>query len=570
MGLAALALLLGSGVAAQDSPGPEADPGVEERELERLDPDRFRPEPDLEIEIPLDRPMEKPADAEIEVSRYSFRGNTVYDDDTLAPLLDDYRGTLTFEKLLEGVRLVAAHYRQSGYIVAHTYVPEQEITDGNIEIAVLEGVLGEIQFEGETPVKPELAAERMERLAESGLITESDLEYGALLLNDLPGVGASVALRPGERSGTSDVVLKLEDEGTFQFSADYNNFGAEVTGEHRLGFQAQANHLFDAGDRFTLRPIISDTGDTVFGSIGYDMPLFTPATRLGLRFSHLESQLGEEFEDLEVENTSTSIIADATHAFIRGRNLNANGTFAYENRTLERVCGFCADQGIPVIEDAEYGLDVVELGANGDWRSQRWGGAINSWYLSVRNGLSEVDPEDAGITVPDEDRIEGKFTSVQLGGQRLQYLTKRWSLNLKLDAQTSSNNLDSSERFSLGGPYAVRAYRPSEALGDSGIVLQSELRRRFTGISSRYDWMSRFEVYALIDAGASELNDDGGNISRDLSVQRNGAGLGLRVGGHDNFYVDVVAASRLADRESLVDQPDDSETNIWAQLVYWF
>jgi hemolysin activation/secretion protein len=565
-------LLLGavSVVSAQQAPGPEADPAVEQRELERIDPDRFRPTPPLDIEIPVERPMERTPDSEIQVSSYTFRGNTVFDDATLAPLLDGYTGTLTFKKLLEGTRRVAEFYRQAGYLVAHTYVPEQEISDGVVEIAVLEGVLGEIRFEGDKPITRERASERMVRLAESGIINEADLEYGALLLKDLPGTDASVALRPGEKSGTSDVVLNLEDEGTFQFAADYNNFGAPVTGEHRLGFQAQANNLFDAGDRFTLRPIVSDSGDTLFGSIGYDMPLFTPATRVGLRFSHLESNLGEEFEDLEVENTATSIVLDATHAFIRGRNKNLNATFAYENRTIERVCGFCADTGLPVIEDADYSLDVVELGANGDWRSDRWGGAVNSWYAALRNGLSDVDQDDAGVTVPGGDRIEGKFTSFQFGGQRLQHLATNWSLSAKLDAQFSSNNLDSSERISLGGPYAVRAYRPSEALGDSGAVLQTELRRQFPGVSDRYSWMTRFEVYALLDGGVSELNDDGGNISRDLSKQRSGAGLGLRVAGSDQFYIDLVGARRLADRPSLVDQPDDSETNFWAQLVYWF
>ena len=86
---------------------------------------------------------------------------------------------------------------------------------------------------------------------------------------------------------------------------------------------------------------------------------------------------------------------------------NINGAFSWESRNFERVCGFCAGQPIPVIEDADYTLDVIQLGATGDWRAERWGGSTTAWHAALRNGLSAVTAAESGATVSGADRVDG-------------------------------------------------------------------------------------------------------------------------------------------------------------------
>lgn len=568
-------LLLGSmGLAvpalAADADSTAVMPGVEQRQLQQVDPERFRITPEPKIEVPALPPMRAVAETPVKVDRFEFTGNTAFGSPELAALVDRFRGDTTFRGVVEAAQVISEHYRQAGYLVARAYVPEQEITDGTVRIAVIEGAIGEIRIQGDQPVKYPVAARRMERLANSGVVNEPDLEYGALLINDLPGTGASVALVPGSEPGRSDVEVTLADKGTWDFAVDYNNFGTPVTGEHRFAALAAANNLFNVGDRFMLRPIISDTSDTLYGEFGYSMPLFTPATTVGLRFSQLQSTLGEEFTALEIDNTATSIGLQATHAFVRSRNRNIYGLFDYESRGLQRECGICANMIIPFVEDADYQLDVLQLGASGDSRDEWKGGGIYTWYGFLRFGLSDVTPQESGTTVNTADRIDGSFTSLRLGAQRLQRMGDIDTLSLKLDLQFSGEDLDASERIGLGGPDAVRAYRPSEALGDSGLVLQTEWRRQMPGFVAWADWFTGAEYYFLIDGGFSSLNDNGQNLSRETDNSRLGGGLGLRLSKADKFHFDLVAATRLDDEPSLVDQPDDSETNFWAQAIWWF
>src|SRR5690606_12945875 len=61
---------------------------------------------------------------------------------------------------------------------------------------------------------------------------------------------------------------------------------------------------------------------------------------------------------------------------------------------------------------------------------------------------------------------------------RHQRLTDRFSLFGGLTGQWSDSNLTSSEKFTLGGPAGVRAYRASEGSGDTGHLLTAEVRVR--------------------------------------------------------------------------------------------
>jgi hypothetical protein len=70
----------------------------------------------------------------------------------------------------------------------------------------------------------------------------------------------------------------------------------------------------------------------------------------------------------------------------------------------------------------------------------------------------------------------GSYTRFSYGANRLQRFTDSTFLALSMSGQTASKNLDSSEKFSLGGINGVRAYPQGEASGDEGYRGTVELR----------------------------------------------------------------------------------------------
>ncbi len=114
-------------------------------------------------------------------------------------------------------------------------------------------------------------------------------------------------------------------------------------------------------------------------------------------------------------------------------------------------------------------------------------------------------------------RTEGGFTKVNLDLARVQAVTEHLSLFGRLSAQWADKNLDSSERFGLGGPSGVRAYPTGEAYGDEGWLLQLEARYA----------IGKFVPYVFYDAGAIRGNANpwgSGENRRHIA----GTGIGLR------------------------------------------
>lgn len=56
----------------------------------------------------------------------------------------------------------------------------------------------------------------------------------------------------------------------------------------------------------------------------------------------------------------------------------------------------------------------------------------------------------------------GSFGKLQFSLLRLQHLSRTFSLYTALQGQLTDGNLDSSERFSLGGPSAASAWRTGD------------------------------------------------------------------------------------------------------------
>ena len=69
---------------------------------------------------------------------------------------------------------------------------------------------------------------------------------------------------------------------------------------------------------------------------------------------------------------------------------------------------------------------------------------------------------------------------IELDGNTLQPLDRQWDVYLRGNLVFSNDRLPDSEKFSIGGPGSVRAYRASELRGDSGAQGTLEFRRHLT------------------------------------------------------------------------------------------
>lgn len=544
-GAVLLALHAGAGHAAQPP-----DAGRTSRDLQLQPPMLLpRPAPRLDIEPAPRPPLAAPDDLKIQVAGFRITGASLYPESELQALLQNALGReLGLAELEAEAARITAHYRAHGYPFARAWLPAQDIRDGLVEIAVLEGRYGKIDLDNRSTIPDGHLSSVLSGLEPQTVIDGAALERGLLLLSDLPGVEVKSTLKPGASVGTADLVVEALPGKPLSGAIDVDNYGNRFTGEYRLGASVNLANPANLGDLLTLRGVTA--GDRLhYGRLGYQIPLGGYGTRAGLAWSHMSYKLGRDFARLDAHGSARIGTAWLAHPLIRSRATNLHGQLSHEYKDLD-------DHIDATATTAQKTLRNWTLALNGDHRDALFGGGLTTASVAWTTGDLELDRGAAALDAATA-RSAGRFHKWTFDVARLQRLGEATSLYLAWSGQFADKNLDSAEKFSLGGAFGVRAYPQSEANADQGQLLNLELRYAFLGA---------WQAVAFVDAGRVKTHRTrwtAGDNTRHLE----GAGFGLNWA-DGGWSARSVIAWKLGGEKPASDK--DRTPRFWLQAARYF
>jgi hemolysin activation/secretion protein len=493
-----------------------------------------------------------------------FQGNKVISSEELIWLVDEFLDQPVEVKDLQKIAdKVTNYYKSEGYILTRAYVPPQniELQDGagKITIKVHEGRLGRVVINGNKRYKKEMIRNVMKMLSEEGVISADTIERTLLLLMDYPGLRVRATFVPSVEPGYTNVVLDVTEEARVKFGADYNNFGSDYVAEHRLGVNFSLNNLSGIGDAFHLKEVFGPDGggDVIdggmfYGRAIYTIPVLYQGTRLGLAYSYLRYDMGQELAALEATGQSQQANIWLSHPIVRSRNLSwwmeAGFDYKKARNELFGTGGFTLYDDDLYIARLSTHVEIVD-----GWKGR------NILNASVYQGLAD-DVIDS--------RLEGdsQFTKGEFKFSRFQYMADWMTLLLSGTGQVCVERLPSSEQIQIGGAGTVRGYKQSMYSGDSGFYGTAELR--VTVWDKWGKWFSAdrertaFQLAAFFDIGKVWLADNYPGEISDAALS--GAGLGVRFAFSPYIQCKIDWAKHI-DNESSLSQNDADEKNngIW-------
>ena len=497
------------------------------------------PSPTLELQAPaMDAPVG--GGAQLTLTRIHFN-STAFPAETLLELVKDAYG----EQLdLAGLHALAARitdfYRAHGYPFAVALVPPQTPQGGEVTFQIIEGRYGRVTTSGDAAAA---AIAWLTRLQPGAPITQVPLERTLRVLDSIPGISLSPVLQPGQQIGEGDVDVELEYR-RFGGTIGMSNHGNRYTGEAQARAGIWGSSLLTFADHVTLDALLTNEA-LWMGAFNYELPLGTNGLRTQIGYTHTYYELGEEFADLDATGTARIASAGVSYPVLLTSQGSVELALDYKHKWLhdaQDVAGAKTDTS----------SDSLRAAVLFDWRDSLLGGGVTWGSLALTHGRLHLDAVSRRIDALSA-RTQGDFNSLALDLSRIQNVAGPLSLFGRITAQWASKNLDSSERFGLGGVYGVRAYPTGEGYGDEGALLQLEARYR----------VGTFTPYALYDAGRVRINAEQwspGRNRRDLS----GAGFGMRWHGAQ-VSADVNVAWRLSGDASTAD-PRDRARRIWAGL----
>lgn len=448
---------------------------------------------------------------------------------------------------------ISDHYRKHGYFLAQAYLPAQDIRDGAVTIAVVEGRYGEVRLRNQAKLPDALVQGLFDGLRSGDTVAITPLEKRLLLLSDLPGVNVKSTLVPGASVGASDLIVDLMPGPRVTGYVDADNQGNRYTGANRLGTALQINNPTGSGDLVSVRALTSGAG-TRYGRIAYQAQF--GRARAGVAYSRMLYRLGQDFASLEASGVATITSIYGGYPLLRSRSHNLTGQLHLDDKTFHDRTDVTASLAVKKAR-------VAMLSLNGDARDA-FGGS-NTYTLSWSSG--ELDIASAAALTADAATVgtDGRYDKLAFSAMRSQNLSDTWSLSATVSGQLASKNLDVSEKMGLGGGAGVRAYPSGEAYGDQGYVLNLEARALLPAFSASLP--GRITMIGFIDHGSVMLNKNtwtAGDNRRTLS----GAGIGLTWAAHNDFAVSVSIASKLGN--AVATSAPDADRRFWLQGVKYF
>lgn len=369
-------------------------------------------------------------------------------------------------------------------------IPPQRADSGVVVLKVEEGRVGRLRVRGSRYHEPEVIKARAPSLAEGTL---PDFEAVQRDIVALQGSDITVTpqIRPGAEPGTLDVDLEVKDELPLHGSVEVNNRYNRNTYPVRLNAAVRYDNLWQLGHsvgfsfQTEMNPGVNAGGELMRDSRKNAGGAVIPGGTQVYSGYYLASGVGPDWLDLMVSGTRQESLNAGSGLNVVGSGVVAglravarlprreswfhslSVGFDYKRFRNDVTVGG-ASASAPAITYYPFAADYDGTLLWGDGSVTRFSPGVLWHFRGMGSGEDVFEANRAGSG--------GGFMSFRADLSHLQKLPgdAEWFGGLR--AQGTTTPLVANEQFGIGGLTTVRGYLESEAMGDSGLALSSEVR----------------------------------------------------------------------------------------------
>lgn len=450
------------------------------------------------------------------VQKINVIGSTIFSPEQIQAVVQRFEGkTLNVEQLREAADAITQLYLNQGYITSRAILADQAITNGVVEIRVLEGSLEEIRIEGTRRVNANYIRSRVRLGAKTPLNTAKLEDQLRLLRADPLFSNVEASLRAGTGTGQSILIVRVTEANPFEGSVSVDNYSPPSVGSERLGLNLLYRNVTGNGDAFGGSFYRTAQGGADSLDLSYRLPLNAMNGALQLRTSWTRNNIIERtFRPFDFKGDSELYEISFQQPLIRSprQEFSLSLGFAYQESSSTSIFGSPSPgadaEGITRTSVVKFGQDYLRRDAKGAW-------SLRSLF-SFGTGLF-----DATTNRPPEP--DGRFFSWLGQVQRVQILGNNNFLITGLDLQLTPNRLLPSQQFVIGGGQSLRGYRQNIRSGDNGVRFSVEDR---IALERNEAGNPTFQLAPFFDAGVVWNND---TRNYPLPAEQFLAGVGLGI-----------------------------------------
>ena len=492
---------------------PDAQPSIQPSPTPTPIPSDAQPSPQPS---PSPAPSTAPDSQTIQVQKIKVTGSTIFRPDQFNPIVQPFEGrSLTLEQLREVADKITQLYLERGYITSRAILVDQAITDGVVEIRVIEGSLEQIQIEGTRRLNPDYVRSRVQLGAGTPLNTAQLEDQLRLLRADPLFENVEASLRAGSRTGQSILIVRVIEANPFEGSLGVDNYSPPSVGSERLGVNLLYRNLTGDGDSIATSYYHTTRSGADIFEVSYRVPVNPMNGALQLRTSLNRNKVVESaFSFLDIQGDSQLYEISFQQPLVRSPREEFSLSLGFSVQKSTALAGpfpispGADPEGITRTSVIRFGQDYLRRDVRGAWSLRSLFSLGTGWF---------------GATINPHPEPDGRFFSWLGQVQRVQVLNNDNFLIVGADIQLTPNSLLPSQQFVIGGGQSLRGYRQNIRSADNGV--RFSLEDRIT-LERDADGAATFQLAPFFDAGyVWNHSDNPGN--QNLPSQRFLAGLGL-------------------------------------------
>ena len=387
--------------------------------------------------------------------RIVFDPSQVFQPGWLAELAAPYQGReITLRELKGMVSQINNVYRQKGLATARAMLPAQEVVDGVLRVALIEGKVSQVRVQGNRYTRTSMILRSLPSVSRTGQLLEvNELEQDLIRYNKLYNNNLRVELKPGAALAETDVLVFADDAKRCRVAWLSDNLGQESVGEYRQSALLEIDSLTGHRDALTMTGTFADGTNAVYGT--YICPVAGQSAEFGLIGSYSDVAVRHgEFKDLGIKGYSYDVGGIVSFALRADKQWLVKANVQFHHKLSSNfVTGFALSNS------DEY---VSTIGLTAEKTDER-----GIWYGQVEELFGGGDLGQS------EHQAFCRFTG---GLARVQFIPDTPLIAIaRASGQVSGTDLPALEMFQIGGGTTVRGFPEVLLIGDDGYLASVEL-----------------------------------------------------------------------------------------------
>ncbi|MDR2858508.1 MAG: hypothetical protein LBV50_11780 [Novosphingobium sp.] len=436
------------------------------------------------------------------------------------------RAPVTASMLYEAPRLIRSAFARAGRPFVVVTVPPQDLTDGVLQVLVVEGRLGDVRVRGNRFFPAGTYAGAI-RARPGEPVDAARLNEDLRWIGENPFRSASVTAQPGQRPGETDLVIEAQDRRPWRVYAGIDNTGNGATQAERYQVGFNYGNFLGLGHQIAFQRAASpDNHSSEVYAASYVAPLpWRHVLTVNASSGIIRPRLPEPFAQ---EGHSTQILTRYRMPLPALAGIRHGLAFGFDFKKSDNNLLF---SDTPIIGNPTriYQFSVTWDGQ----RSDKWGSTAWTATLVHSPGGWGSENQDAAFE-GSRTGATARYTYVNITVQRSTLLGAGIVMQNNLALQWSDANLLGSEQLAAAGAYAVRGFEESSVNGDNGYVLRNELQMpAIAGISRRAHARlpgDEVQFFTFADVGRVSQHRPLVGESRAITIGSVGAGLRWQMG----------------------------------------